>query len=96
MKLLTLVKSQKMGKNSVKNILHDLIDRIEDDELLMLYTKLLEREVKRASPQDIFRTTQSDLISRAKTSLKSVEEGKSRKVSDFKKDVEKWKENRAM
>lgn len=96
MKSLTLVKSQKMGKSSAKKILHDLIDRIHDDELLMLYIELLEREVKRASPQDIFRTTQSDLISRAKTSLKSVEEGKSRKVSDFKKDVEKWKENRAM
>lgn len=96
MKLLTLLKSQKMGKSSAKKILHDLIDRIEDDELLILITKLLEREVKRASAQDIFRTTQSDLVSRAKTSLKSVEEGKSRKVGDFKKDVEEWKKNRAM
>ncbi len=96
MKSLTLVKRNEMNTKVAKKILHELIDRIEDDELLTLYVKLLEREIGKAVSQDFFNTTQSDLVTRAKASLKSVEEGKTRNIKDFKKDVEKWKKNRAI
>jgi hypothetical protein len=85
-----------MNTKVAKKTLHDLIDRIEDDEVLNLYVKLLEREIRKTASQDFFKTTESDLLIRAKASLKSVEEGKNRNIKEFKKDVEAWKKNRAM
>jgi polyhydroxyalkanoate synthesis regulator phasin len=96
MKSLTLVKREEMNAKVAKKTLHELIDRIEDDELLNLYVKLLERELRKTASQDFFKTTESDLVTRAKASLKSVEEGKTRNIKEFKKDVEAWKKNRAM
>ncbi len=85
-----------MNVQVAKKTLHELIDQIEDNELLILYAKLLKREIRKVSSQDFFNTTQSDLISRAKASLKSVEEGKTRNIKDFKKDVAVWKKDRAI
>ncbi len=85
-----------MNLQVAKKTLHELIDQIEDNELLILYAKLLKREIRKVSSQDFFNTTQSDLISRAKASLRSVEEGKTRNIKDFKKDVAVWKKDRAM
>ena len=85
-----------MNTKVAKKTLHELIDRIEDDELLNLYVRLLEREIRKTASQDFFKTIESDLVSRAKTSLKSVEEGKTRNIKEFKEDVNAWKKNRAM
>ncbi len=85
-----------MNTKVAKKTLHELIDRIEDDELLTLYVKLLEREIRKAASQDFFKTTESDLVTRAKASLKSVEEGNTRNIKEFKKDVEAWKKNRTI
>lgn len=85
-----------MDVQVAKKTLHELIDQIEDDELLTLYIKLLEREIKRITAKDFFNTTEPDLIERAKASLASVEEGKTRPIKDFKKDVETWKKHQAM
>lgn len=85
-----------MNVQVAKKTLHELIDQIEDDELLTLYAKLLKREIRKVASNEFFNTTQSDLIARAKTSLKSVDEGKTRNIKDFKKDVEAWKKNLAM
>ena len=96
MKSLTLVKREEMNTNVAKKTLHELIDRIEDNELLTLYVKLLEREIGKTASQEFFNTTDSDLMTRAKASLKSVEEGKTRNIKDFKKDVEAWKKHQAI
>jgi hypothetical protein len=85
-----------MNTKVAKKTLHELIDRIDDDELLNLYVRLLEREIRKTVSQDFFKTTESDLVTRAKASLKSVEEGKTRNIKEFKEDVEAWKKNRAM
>ncbi len=85
-----------MNTKVAKKTLHELIDRIEDDELLNLYVRLLEREIRKTASQDFFKTIESDLVSRAKASLKSVEEGKTRNIKEFKEDVNAWKKNRAM
>ena len=85
-----------MNTTVAKKTLHELIDRIEDDELLTLYVKLLEREIRKTASQDFFKTTESDLVTRAKASLKSIEEGNARNIKEFKKDVEAWKKNRAI
>ena len=85
-----------MNTEIAKKTLHELIDQIKDDELLILYVKLLEREIEKTASQDLFNTTESDLVARAKASLKSVEEGKTRNIKDFKKDIEKWRKHRAI
>ena len=85
-----------MNTKVAKKTLHELIDRIEDDELLTLYVKLLEREIRKTASQDFFKTTESDLVTRAKASLKSIEEGSARNIKEFKKDVEAWKKNRTI
>lgn len=85
-----------MNTNVVKKTLHELIDRIEDDELLDLYVRLLQREISKKTSQDFFKATESDLVARAEASLKSVEDGKTRNIKEFKKDVEAWKKNNAM
>jgi hypothetical protein len=55
MKSLTLVKREEMNTKVAKKTLHDLIDRIEDDEVLNLYVKLLEREIRKTASQDFFK-----------------------------------------
>lgn len=85
-----------MNTKVAKKKLHELIDRIDDDELLNLYVRLLEREIRKTVSQVFFKTTESDLVTRAKASLKSVEEGKTRNIKEFKEDVEALKKNRAM
>ena len=89
MKSLTLIKREDMDTRIARNTLHGLIDQIEDDELL-------EREIRKTPSIDFFNTTESELIARAKASLKSVEEGKTRNIKDFTKDVEACKKNRAI
>jgi hypothetical protein len=58
--------------------------------LLNLYVKLLEREMRRTG-DEFFNTSEKDLITRAESSLKSIEESRVRSLNEFKKDVEKWK-----
>ena len=96
MKSLTLLKKAGMNTKVARKTLHELIDQIEDDELLTLYVKLLEREIRNTASLDFFKTTESDLVTRAKASSKSVKEGKTRNIKEFKKDVEAWKKNRDM
>ena len=71
-----------------------MIDQIEDKGLLTLYTQLLEREINKTS-KDYFDTTENDLISRAKASINSIEQGKTRSIKDFKQDVNQWKQDKA-
>ena len=85
-----------MDVQVAKKTLHEIIDQIEDDELLTLYVKLLEREIKKTATKDYFNTTESELIVRAKASLASVAEGRTRPIKDFKKDAETWKKHQTM
>ena len=45
-----------MNTEIAKKTLHELIDQIKDDELLILYVKLLEREIEKTASQDLFNT----------------------------------------
>ncbi|MEM7109352.1 MAG: hypothetical protein AAF519_14095 [Bacteroidota bacterium] len=85
-----------MNTQAVKQTLHELIDQIEDEELLAIYLQLLERELRKNTTSDFFNTTESELIARAKALLKSVREGNTRSITEFRKDVEAWKNKRAI
>lgn len=45
---------------------------------------------------DFFSTSVDTMTERAKQSLKSVENGNTRSIYEFKKDIESWKEKRAI
>jgi len=97
MKSLSLLKGVIMKTQVVKQTIHELVDQIEDNELLTLYLKLLEREIKKPiSDSTFFATTDEDLVARAHASMNSIEKGDTRNIKDFKKDVDTWKKNRAM
>jgi len=83
-----------MDTQVVKQTLHLLIDQIEDKELLTIHLQLLERELRKTAATCIFNTTDEELITRAKASLKSIEESRTRSIAEFNKDVEVWKKNR--
>jgi hypothetical protein len=85
-----------MDRKAARETLHKMIDQIEDEELLTLYVKLLEREVSKTAFEDFFNTTESDLVARAKASLSSIENGKTRNIKDFKKDLDEWKKGRTI
>ncbi len=85
-----------MNTQVVKQSLHQLIDQIEDKELLLLYQQLLERELKKMNSKDFFNNSEDEMISRAKASLQSIEEGKTRSIEEFKNDVDKWKAERVI
>lgn len=98
MKTLSLPEENYLAMNTkvVKQTLHELIDQIEDNELLILYLQLLERELRKDTSKDFFNTSDEELVARAKASLRSVEEGRTRSITEFKKDVEAWKNKRAI
>jgi len=98
MKTLSLLKENYLVMNTqvVKQTLHELIDQIEDKDLLIIYLQLLERELRKDTSIDFFNTTEEEIIARAKASLKSVKEGRTRSITEFKKDVEAWKNKRAI
>lgn len=84
-----------MDAKAAKKTLHEMIERIEDKELLYLYVKLLEREINRVG-DGFFAANDNDMVARAESSLRSIRKGDIRSLDEFKKDVEKWKKNRAM
>lgn len=77
-----------------KKTLHELIDRIEDDELIMLYVKLLKREVEKSSEKPFFKTTREDMVLRAEMSEQDIAAGRTISVKQFQEDVENWKRER--
>ena len=66
-----------------------MIDKIEDDKLLSSYLRLMELETK-VEP-NVFDNQNDDVMARAKASMKSVREGRTRGLSDFKEDLKLWK-----
>ncbi len=85
-----------MRTQEVKQALHHLIDKIEDENLLTIYLQLLERELNKGSTKGFFDTTEEEMIVRAKASLKSIEADRTRTIADFQKEVEAWKKEKTI
>ena len=77
-----------MNTESIKQNIHQLIDRIEDEELLSNYLKLLKKNTD-GKPSDFFTSGEEEMIARAKASLQSVKAGRTRNIKDFKSDFDK-------
>lgn len=77
-------------------IREELID-VRDPNLVEAFKNMLKyRKTKSKSSDSFFSTTKEDLKQRAEESLKSVERGDTRSISKFKKDVENWKNKKAI
>ena len=60
---------------------------IEDETLILRVKQLLDQ----ASDYGLFETTDEDLIERAKSSLKSISQGRTRNITEFENEVKAWK-----
>jgi hypothetical protein len=81
-----------MDWSKIKQSFHQLIEEIHDEELLSQYYELLKSEMKSASIE----SSKDALVARAEKSLKSVQEGKTRSLDEFKLEVLKYKQTRLL
>jgi len=81
-----------MEANQIKQEIHDFTNHA-DERFLRLVHSMIESE---KTENSFFDTSIDAMTERAKQSLKSVESGKTRSINEFKKDVESWKEKRAI
>ena len=81
-----------MNTETIKRNIHQLIDRIEDEELLSNYLKLLKKNTI-GKPEDFFTSGKEEMVALAKASLESVKAGRTRNIKDFKSDFDKWKKD---
>jgi hypothetical protein len=84
-----------MNTELIKRNIHQLIDQIQDEELLANYLTLLKKNIPWESA-DFFKSNVDDMMVRAKKSLQSIREGRTRKIEDFKADFDKWKQDRIL
>ncbi len=81
-----------MEVRQIKEEIHSFINHADERFLRLVYS-MVESE---RSENGFFNTTDDAMMERAKKSLKSVEEGNTRNIHEFKKDIASWKENRAI
>jgi len=92
---LNFVKEPKMSFMNalqIKEEIHNFINHADERFLRLMYS-MIESE---RSEKDFYNATNDEMMTRAKKSLKSVEEGKTRNIHEFKEDIASWKENRAI
>ncbi|HYX05698.1 MAG TPA: hypothetical protein VE912_03110 [Bacteroidales bacterium] len=81
-----------MDALKIKEEIHNFINHADERFLRLVYS-MIESE---RGEKVFFNTTDDEMIARAKKSLESVEEGKTRSIHEFKKDIASWKENRSI
>lgn len=65
---------------------------IEDATLIRRIKQLLDQERENG----LFETTDEDMAERAKASLQSIAEGRTRNIRDFQNEVKAWKKNQSI
>jgi len=81
-----------MDTIQIKQKIHDFIEHA-DERFLRLVFSMVESE---EAEKDLFSTSDEEMIKRAKKSLKSVDKGNIRNIHAFKKEIDTWKEKRAI
>lgn len=72
-----------MSSLQIKEEIHNFINHADERFLRLVYS-MIESE---RSEKDFYNTTDDEMMARAKKSLQSVEEGKTRSIHEFKKDI---------
>ena len=81
-----------MNARQIREEIHSFIN-YADERFLRLVHSMVESE---KTENDFFETTNNDMTVRAQKSLESIENGKTRNIHEFNKDIESWKKNRAI
>lgn len=99
-KALTLLEPltpNKMDLQTDINWIKTELDKVQDPDFLNALKGMFNYRNKKASlPTSFFTTSKEDLENRAEASLASVEKGNTRNISEFKNDVENWKNQQAI
>ena len=81
-----------MERNQLKQEIYDHINH-DGERFLRLVYSMVERE---KTEKGFFNVSTEAMRNRAERSLKSIANEKTRGLDEFKKDIESWKENRAI
>ena len=81
-----------MKANQIKQEIHDYINYADERFLRLIYSMVESEKTEKS----FFDTTNESMTERAKKSLKSVENGHTRSIHEFKKDIKSWKENQSI
>jgi polyhydroxyalkanoate synthesis regulator phasin len=81
-----------MNARQIKEEIHSFINHADERFLRLVYSMVESEKLEK----EFFDTTNDEMITRAQKSLKSIENGKTRNIHEFKKDIESWKKNRAI
>ncbi len=81
-----------MNARQLKEEINDFISHADERFLRLVYS-MVESE---RSESGFFNVDNAKMVERANKSLKSVDEGRTRSIHAFKKDVSSWKENRTI
>ena len=82
-----------MNTNTIRKKIHEYVDQADERFLRLVYSMVKSEEG--SSEADLFDTTTEDMINRAKASLSSVEQGKTRNIREFKQEIDTWKKKLA-
>jgi 3-phenylpropionate/cinnamic acid dioxygenase small subunit len=70
---------------------------VEDPNLIEAFKNMLKyRKTKNKLADTFFSTTAEDLKQRAEDSLISIEKGDAKNISEFKRDIQSWKNKQAI
>jgi len=82
-----------MGTIDIRKEIHDYIDHADDRFLRLVYSMVENEQIEAGS--NLFSATADDMKKRAKASLLSVAEGRTRNIKAFKKEVDTWKKQQS-
>ncbi|MBN2215175.1 MAG: hypothetical protein JW723_13120 [Bacteroidales bacterium] len=83
-----------MNTVAIRKKIHEYIDHADERSLRLVYSMVRSEEGK--TETDFYSTTTEEMITRANSSLKSVEERKTRNIRAFKKEIDEWMKNPAI
>jgi len=73
------------------------LNKVTDPNLIEAFKNLLTyRKSNNESDDSLFSTSVEELKSRAEISLEEVENGNTRSIDEFKKEIESWKSRKAI
>jgi hypothetical protein len=80
-----------MNTLQIKQRIHEFIDHA-DERFLRLVFSMVESE---EAENELFSTSDDEMITRTKKSLESIEKGNTRNIHALKKDVDSWKKKQS-
>jgi hypothetical protein len=83
-----------MGIAEIRKEIHDYIDHADDRFLRLVYSMVENEQIEAGT--NLFSATTEDMVKRAKASMLSVTEGRTRNIEAFKKEVGTWKEQQSI